>query len=87
MTVKDSIIIINVLSHRNSKSHGFLAKIFEQLDHHKIVVDLVTTSEKSASLAVSSETEEASELKNALTEIRKLGTVSQYAFLASIQIR
>lgn len=76
MTVKDSIVIINVLSHRNSKSHGFLAKIFELLDRCKLVVDLVTTSEKSVSLAVSSETERASDIKTAVAEIGKIGTVS-----------
>lgn len=76
MTVKDSIIIINVLSHRNSKSHGFLAKIFEQLDRCRLVVDLVTTSEKSVSLAVSSATEQASDIKTATAEIGKLGNVS-----------
>ena len=76
MTAKDSIVIINVLSHSNSKSHGFLANIFERLDHHKLVVDLVTTSEKSVSLAVSSATEDESALKKATAEIGKLGTVS-----------
>ncbi|KAK3174600.1 hypothetical protein OEA41_001846 [Lepraria neglecta] len=77
MTAKDSIVIINVLSHSNSKSHGFLAKIFERLDHHKLVVDLVTTSEKSVSLAVSSATEDESALKKATAEIGKLGTEEQ----------
>ena len=73
MTAKDSIIIIKVLSHSNSKSHGLLAKIFERLDHHKLVVDLVTTSEKSVSLAVSSAIEEESALKKVRSEIRKSG--------------
>lgn len=40
ITVKDSIVIINVLSHRNWKSHGFLAMVFERLDFCKVVVDL-----------------------------------------------
>ncbi len=76
VTVKDSILIINVLCHRNNKSHGFLAEVFRRLDQHKVVVDLITTTEKSISLAVSSATEGAREIKNAVSEIEKLGTVS-----------
>ena len=74
VTVKDSIIVINVLSHRNIKSYGFLAQIFERLDHHKIVVDLITTSEKSISLAVSS-ADDTLAIKRVTAEIEKLGTV------------
>ncbi|KAK4691066.1 hypothetical protein P7C71_g5857, partial [Lecanoromycetidae sp. Uapishka_2] len=86
MTVKDSIIIINILSHRNSKSHGFLTKIFERLDRCRLVVDLVTTSEKSVSLAVSSTTEQASDIKTATTEIRKFGTVSVTSGMSIISV-
>ena len=76
VTVKDSILIINVLCHRKNKSHGFLAEVFRRLDQHKVVVDLITTTEKSISLAVSSVTEGAREIQNAISEIQKLGTVS-----------
>jgi len=86
MTVKDSIIIINVLSHRNSKSHGFLAEIFQQLDRCKLVVDLVTTSEKSVSLAVSLATEEGSNVKRATAEIGKFGTVSTTCGMSIISV-
>ena len=76
VTVKDSILIINVLCHRNNKSHGFLAEVFRRLDQHKVVVDLITTTKKSISLAVSSATELAKGIDNAISEIEKLGTVS-----------
>lgn len=76
VTAKDFIFIINVLCHRNSKSHGFLAEVFRRLDQHKVVVDLITTTEKSISLAVSSATANAREIKKATSEIEKLGTVS-----------
>ena len=75
LTVKDSIIIINVLSYRNKNSHRVLAQIFGILDHHRIVVDLITTAEKSVSLAVSA-LEETTAIKQAAEELEKLGTVS-----------
>ena len=79
MTVKDSIVVINVLSHRNTKSHGFLAQLFERLDHHKVVVDLITTSEKSISLAVSASalaSDGTLAIRRVTEDIEKLGTVS-----------
>lgn len=76
MTVKDSILIINVLCHRNDKTHGFLAEVFRRLDQHRIIVDLITTTKQSISLAVSSATERARGVKDAISEIEKLGTVS-----------
>ncbi|KAF6234072.1 hypothetical protein HO173_007902 [Letharia columbiana] len=77
VTVKDSILIINVLCHRNNKSHGFLAEVFRRLDQHKVVVDLITTTEKSISLAVSAATEGAKgDQRMSTSEIEKLGTVS-----------
>lgn len=69
-----------MLCHRDSKSHGFLAKIFERLDRYKVVVDLITTSEKSISLAVSSAMEEESEIKDAIAAIERIGTVSHAVF-------
>ena len=76
VTVKDSILIINVLCHRNDKTHGFLAEVFRRLDQHKVIVDLITTTKKSISLAVSSAPERARGAKAAISEIEKLGTVS-----------
>lgn len=86
VTTKDSIVIINVLCHRNNKSHGFLAEVFRRLDQHKVVVDLITTTEKSVSLALSSATEGAREIKNATSEIEKLGTVSVTTGMSIISV-
>jgi aspartate kinase len=54
ITSKDSIILINVQSNRESKSHHFLAQVFGTLDRLQAVVDLITSSEQSLSLALSS---------------------------------
>jgi len=75
LTVKDSIIIINVLSYRNKSSHRCLAQIFGILDHHRIIIDLIMTSDKSVSLAISSR-EKTTAITQAAQELEKLGTVS-----------
>ncbi|KAI0593949.1 aspartate kinase [Biscogniauxia sp. FL1348] len=52
VTVKDDIVLVNVVCNRNTKSHGFLAQVFDRLQRNKISVDLVATSERHVSLAV-----------------------------------
>ncbi|CAJ2510178.1 Uu.00g060780.m01.CDS01 [Anthostomella pinea] len=54
VTVKDDIILINVVCNRNTKSQGFLSQVFERLERNKIPADLVATSERHVSLAVQS---------------------------------
>ncbi|KAI2630700.1 aspartate kinase [Hypoxylon sp. NC1633] len=54
VTVKDDIILINVVCNRNTKSQGFLTQVFDRLERNKIPVDLVATSERHVSLAVQS---------------------------------
>jgi aspartate kinase len=52
VTIKDHIMVINIHSNRKSVSHGFLASIFSLLDKHKLVVDLISTSEVHISMAL-----------------------------------
>ncbi|KAI2639690.1 aspartate kinase [Hypomontagnella submonticulosa] len=54
VTVKDDILLINVVCNRNTKSQGFLTQVFDRLERNKIPVDLVATSERHVSLAVQS---------------------------------
>lgn len=54
ITVKNSILVLNIHSNRKSLSHDFFAKVFRVLDTHKIVVDLISTSEVHVSMAFSS---------------------------------
>lgn len=54
VTVKDDILLVNVVCNRNTKSGGLLVQVFNRLERNKIAVDLITTSERNVSLAVHS---------------------------------
>ncbi|KAL5330303.1 hypothetical protein ACEPPN_003829 [Leptodophora sp. 'Broadleaf-Isolate-01'] len=58
LTTKDSIVLVNIQSNRTTKSHGFLAEVFNRLDALGAVTDLITSSEQSVSLALSGLEEE-----------------------------
>ncbi|KAI9307430.1 Aspartate/glutamate/uridylate kinase [Cunninghamella echinulata] len=77
ITIKDNICVLNIHSNRKNVSHGFLAKIFETLDNHNIVVDLISTSEVHVSMALSAEVATNS-LDIAVKELSKLGRVIHY---------
>ncbi|KAJ3940505.1 Aspartokinase [Colletotrichum fioriniae] len=49
VTVKDDILLVNVVCNRNTKSQGFLSGVFDRLEDAGIKTDLVTTSERSMS--------------------------------------
>ncbi len=48
---KEDIKVINLTSTRMFQAHDFLRKVFEVLDRHEMVADLVSTSEVSVSIA------------------------------------
>ncbi|KAI0434014.1 aspartate kinase [Xylaria sp. FL1042] len=52
VTVKDDVLLINVVCNRNTKSGGLLIKVFDRLEKNNIPVDLIATSERNVSLAV-----------------------------------
>ncbi|KAI1818732.1 aspartate kinase [Poronia punctata] len=54
VTVKDDILLINVICNRYIKSGGLLIQVFQRLERNKIPVDLIATSERNVSLAVHS---------------------------------
>lgn len=54
IAVKKRITIIDVAAARMQLAHGFLARIFEAFDRHRVSVDVVSTSEVSVSLTVDS---------------------------------
>ncbi|HUJ94199.1 MAG TPA: lysine-sensitive aspartokinase 3 [Terriglobales bacterium] len=54
IAVKKRITIIDVAAARMQLAHGFLARIFDAFDRHKVSVDVVSTSEVSVSLTVDS---------------------------------
>lgn len=48
---KEDIKVINLTSTRMFQAHDFLRKVFEVMDRHEMVADLVSTSEVSVSIA------------------------------------
>lgn len=88
ITTKHDIIVLNVHSNKKTLSHGFLALIFSTLDKYKLVVDLISTSEVHVSMALQhSDDENASrDLKEAVIELRKLGTVDVTKNMAIVSL-
>ena len=69
---KSGITVVNVTSTRMLMAYGFLKKIFEIFEHHKVPVDVVSTSEVSVSLTV----DETSALWDIVTDLKKIGEVN-----------
>jgi len=63
--------IIDIVSSRMLMSHGYLAAVFEILDRHKCVIDMVSTSEVSISLSV----ESSHDMGPIVAELEKIATV------------
>lgn len=74
VTIKNSIVVINIHSNRKSLAHGFLADIFSTLDKWRLSVDLISTSEVHVSMALHSEVRE-NDLREAIEQLRRYGTV------------
>jgi aspartate kinase len=71
IAAKKGITLVQVVSSRMLLAHGFLAKLFEVFARHRIVVDMVATSEVSVTLTVDRE----DALAPALNELRRIGDV------------
>lgn len=69
---KKGVAVVNVVSTRMLLAHGFLARIFEVFARHRVVVDLVATSEVSVSCTVDRE----DGLDAALAELSTIGEAS-----------
>ncbi|WYZ35839.1 hypothetical protein EsH8_X_000486 [Colletotrichum jinshuiense] len=74
VTVKDDILLVNVVCNRNTKSQGFLSGVFDRLDEAGIKTDLVTTSERSVSLAFQ-HSETSCQHQRLRAELEKFGKV------------
>lgn len=69
---KRGLTVVHVVSTRMLLAHGFLARIFEVFARHRVVVDLVATSEVSVSCTVDRD----DGLETALAELRGIGEVT-----------
>jgi len=68
---KTGITLVQITSARMLGAYGFLYSLFEIFNRHKLVVDVVTTSEVSVSLSV----ENGQTLSSALKDLEELGTI------------
>ena len=68
---KKNITIIRVVSSRMLGAHGFLARLFEIFNDHRIVVDMISTSEVSVSVTVNN----TENLNYAIEELERIGRV------------
>jgi len=75
VTIKDSILLINIRSNRKTISHGFFARIFAALDRHGVIVDLIATSEVQISMAIHSDLRKGV-LDRVLADLKPVGEVS-----------
>ena len=85
VTIKDHIMVINIHSNRKSVSHGFLASIFSLLDKHKLVVDLISTSEVHISMALNEGTREHI-LRDLVDDLKRHGTVDVVKGMAILSL-
>lgn len=76
VTVKDKICILNIHSNKRSIAHAFLARVFSILHHHRISVDLISTSEVHVSIAVHAGNSDFCNFDTAVKELGECGEVS-----------
>ena len=69
---KTGVTVIQITSLRMLGAYGFLRALFEVFDRHRMVVDVVTTSEVSVSLSL----DDADALPAIVEELGQLGTVN-----------
>lgn len=79
---KEGMTVMNLVSARMFKAHGFLRRVFEVLEKHRIAPDLVSTSEVSVALAAAP----CKELQSAAAELRELGEVTLRAGQAVVAV-
>ena len=71
VTAKSDILVINITSNRMLHAPGFMYNVFQIMNKHKLVVDLISTSEVSISMTV----DKKNYSSQAVTELEALGNV------------
>jgi aspartate kinase len=79
---KKGITAVTIASTRMLLAHGFLARVFEVFGRHRVVVDLVTTSEVTISVTV----DDTARLAAALAELEGIGEVTVRHGLAVVAV-
>lgn len=87
ITTKNDIVVVNIHSNKKTLSHGFLAQIFTILDTHKLVVDLISTSEVHVSMALPiPDADSQKSLRFAVEKLKSLGTVDVIKKMAIVSL-
>ncbi|KAF4341697.1 aspartate kinase [Fusarium beomiforme] len=86
VTIKRDITILNILSNKQSMSHGFFVKVFTILAEHDISVDLISTSEVHVSMAINSSNMEPSHIKNVQSKLAEEGEVNVLPGMAILSL-
>jgi aspartate kinase len=79
---KKSITAVTIVSSRMLMAYGFLARVFEVFGRHRVVVDLVTTSEVSISVTV----DDVTNLDDAVADLETIGNVEVRSGLAVVAV-
>jgi len=69
---KKDLTLINIVSTRMLLQHGFMARLFETLNRHRIVIDMIATSEVSVSMT----TDTRRNLRSAVRELSSYAEVT-----------
>jgi len=72
LAYKKGLTLITVISTRMLLQHGFMAKLFETLNRHRIVIDMIATSEVSVSMT----TDTKRHIRNAVRELSEYAQVT-----------
>ncbi|VTT56808.1 unnamed protein product [Fusarium fujikuroi] len=86
VTIKRDITIFNILSNKQSMSHGFFVKVFTILAEHDISVDLISTSEVHVSMAINSSNMDPSQIKNVQCRLAEEGEVNVLPDMAILSL-
>ncbi|GME66725.1 unnamed protein product [[Candida] boidinii] len=86
VTAKNDIAVLNIHSNKKTLSHGFLANVFGILDRHRLVVDLISTSEVHVSMAIHNTKELRRDFNQAIEELKKYGDVDLTKDLAIVSL-
>jgi aspartate kinase len=77
---KEGVFLLNIVSTRMLMHHGFMARIFEIFGKHKVVIDMISTSEVSISLT----TDNDSGLEQSVREISEFAEVTVESDMAIV---
>lgn len=87
LTTKDSISVINIQSNGLFNPQHFLSKTVEVLGRHDLLIDLISSSTNSLSLAVSNMADTARKaIDDAVVELQELGSATSLRHLSIVSV-